>query len=127
MAKTQTRAARLWPVEKLIPYANNPRTHSGAQNAQIADSIEEFGFTNPILVDTTAGILAGHGRLRAAQKLGPGKVPMLLKPFDDRQFIQLHVQPAPKSNIAFPVSTPTMESFLREVLRCFPASWIPAG
>ena len=78
MAKNRTSTAVLWPVKKLIPYANNPRTHSEAQVAQIAKSIEEFGFTNPILVDTKAGILAGHGRLRAAQKLGLSKVPVLV-------------------------------------------------
>jgi ParB-like chromosome segregation protein Spo0J len=77
MAKTRTNSAALWPVEKLVPYAKNPRTHSDAQIAQIAESIEEFGFTNPIFVDTKAGILAGHGRLRAAQKLGLAKVPVL--------------------------------------------------
>ena len=61
MAKNRTNPVALWPVEKLIPYANNPRTHSEAQVAQIAKGIEEFGFTNPILVDTKAGILAGQG------------------------------------------------------------------
>jgi hypothetical protein len=49
----------LWPIDKLVPYARNPRTHSDAQVAQIAASIAEFGFTNPILVDTNAGIIAG--------------------------------------------------------------------
>jgi ParB/RepB/Spo0J family partition protein len=78
MTKNRTSSAALWEVEKLVPYANNPRTHSEAQIAQIAESIQEFGFTNPILVDTTAGILAGHGRLRAAQKLGLAKVPVLV-------------------------------------------------
>jgi ParB-like chromosome segregation protein Spo0J len=56
----------LWPVDKLIPYAKNPRPHSDAQVAQIAASIAAFGFNNPILVDTKAGIIAGHGRLLAA-------------------------------------------------------------
>jgi ParB-like chromosome segregation protein Spo0J len=60
----------MWIVGRLIPYARNPRTHSDAQVAQIAASIAEFGFNNPILVDTNAGIIAGHGRLLAAQKLG---------------------------------------------------------
>jgi hypothetical protein len=78
MAKNKASTAALWPVEKLVPYANNPRTHSDAQIVQIAASIEEYGFTNPILVDTEAGILAGHGRLRAAQKLGLAKVPVLV-------------------------------------------------
>src|SRR5579872_70564 len=67
-----------WLVEKLIPYASNPRTHSDAQVAQIAASIAEFGFNNPILVDTKAGIIAGHGRLLAARKLGLVEVPVIV-------------------------------------------------
>src|SRR5436190_257242 len=67
-----------WPLDKLIPYARNPRTHSDAQVAQIAASIEEFGFLNPILVDTKAGILAGHGRLLAARKLKLKEVPVII-------------------------------------------------
>jgi DNA modification methylase len=67
-----------WPTAKLIPYARNPRTHSDAQVAQIAASIVEFGFTNPILVDTHAGIIAGHGRLLAARKLGLEQVPIVV-------------------------------------------------
>ena len=79
MAKNRTSPAALWPLDKLVPYSKNPRTHSDAQIAQLADSIEEFGFANPVLVDTKAGILlAGHGRLRAAQKLGLAKVPVLV-------------------------------------------------
>ena len=54
-----------WPIERLVAFARNPRTHSVEQVAQIAASIEEFGFNNPILVDTKAGIVAGHGRLLA--------------------------------------------------------------
>ena len=54
----------------LIPYARNTRTHSPEQVAQIAGSIREFGFTNPILIDKENGIIAGHGRVMAAQKLG---------------------------------------------------------
>ena len=68
----------LWPIEKLVPYARNPRTHSDAQIAQIAASIDAFGFNNPILVDTKAGILAGHGRLLAAQKLQLRQVPVIV-------------------------------------------------
>src|SRR5713226_4204077 len=68
----------LWPVDKLIPFARNPRTHSETQIAQIAASIAEFGFNNPILVDTKAGIIAGHGRLRAARKLGMKEVPVIV-------------------------------------------------
>jgi ParB-like chromosome segregation protein Spo0J len=68
----------LWPIEKLIPWARNPRTHSDAQVAQIAASIVAFGFNNPILVDTRAGILAGHGRLLAGRKLGLKEVPVIV-------------------------------------------------
>ena len=63
-------------VNKLIPYAKNSRTHSPEQVGQIAASIKEFGFRNPILVDGV-GIIAGHGRLLAAQKLGLDKVPTI--------------------------------------------------
>src|SRR6202162_2567428 len=68
----------LWPIEKLIPFARNPRTHSDTQVAQIAASIAAFGFNNPILVDTKAGIIAGHGRLLAARKLGLAEVPVVI-------------------------------------------------
>lgn len=67
-----------WLIEKLIPYARNPRTHSDAQIAQIAASIAEFGFNNPILVDMKAGIIAGHGRLLAARKLQLKEVPVIV-------------------------------------------------
>jgi ParB-like chromosome segregation protein Spo0J len=63
-------------VSKLIPYANNSRTHDDAQVAQLAASIKEFGFRNPILVDGM-GIIAGHGRLMAARKLGLNKIPTI--------------------------------------------------
>jgi DNA modification methylase len=68
----------LWPLEKLIPYGRNPRTHSEAQVAQIAASVAEFGFNNPILVDTQAGIIAGHGRLLAARKLQLEHIPVIV-------------------------------------------------
>ena len=64
-------------VKKLIPYVRNSRTHSDAQVAQIAASIKEFGWTNPILIDGENGIIAGHGRLLAARKLGQDKVPVI--------------------------------------------------
>jgi DNA modification methylase len=64
-------------VEALIPYARNPRTHSDAQIAQLAASIVEFGWTNPILVDGDNGVIAGHGRLLAARKLGMTEVPVI--------------------------------------------------
>ena len=64
-------------VTELIPYVNNSRTHSDEQVAQIAASIKEFGWTNPILVDGDNGIIAGHGRLMAARKLGHKEVPTI--------------------------------------------------
>jgi hypothetical protein len=68
----------LWPVDRLQPYERNARTHSAEQVAQIAASIVEFGFTNPILVDSNDGIIAGHGRLTAAQELGLRTVPVVV-------------------------------------------------
>lgn len=65
------------PLAALIPYVSNARTHSDAQVAQIAASIREFGWTNPILIDPDGGIIAGHGRLMAARKLGMGTVPVI--------------------------------------------------
>jgi len=64
-------------VTDLIPYARNSRTHSDEQVAQIAASIKEFGWTNPILTDGDNGIIAGHGRLAAARKLGHEEVPTI--------------------------------------------------
>jgi len=64
-------------IEALIPYARNSRTHSDAQVAQIAASIREFGFTNPILIDAEGSIIAGHGRTMAARKLGLDEVPCI--------------------------------------------------
>jgi hypothetical protein len=65
-------------VTKLIPYANNARTHSDAQVAQIAASIREFGWTNPILIDGDNNVIAGHGRLMAARKLALEEVPAIV-------------------------------------------------
>lgn len=64
-------------TSELIPFARNSRTHSESQVAQIAASIKEFGFTNPILTDGDNGIIAGHGRLQAARKLGLTEVPCI--------------------------------------------------
>jgi hypothetical protein len=64
-------------IEDLIPYVNNSRTHSDEQVAQIAASIKEFGWTNPILVDGDNGIIAGHGRVMAARKLKYKEVPTI--------------------------------------------------
>ena len=64
-------------LDALIPYARNSRTHSDAQVAQVAASIVEFGFTNPVLIDAQGGIIAGHGRVMAARKLAMDKVPCI--------------------------------------------------
>ncbi len=66
------------PVAALVPYARNARTHSPEQVAQIAASIREWGWTNPILVDESSGIIAGHGRVLAAHKLGIADVPVMV-------------------------------------------------
>ena len=65
------------PIDDLIPYALNSRTHSDEQVAQIAASIREFGWTNPVLTDGEGGIIAGHGRVMAARKLGLSEVPCI--------------------------------------------------
>ena len=64
-------------IDRLIPYARNSRTHSDEQVAQVAASIREFGFTNPVLIDGEGGIIAGHGRVMAARKLGMADVPCI--------------------------------------------------
>ena len=66
------------PVSSLVPYAENARTHSPSQVAQIAASIAEFGFVNPVLVDAEGVLIAGHGRVMAAKQLGLATVPVLL-------------------------------------------------
>ena len=73
----QTIAVEYRKVEALIPYARNPRTHTDEQVAKIAASIVEYGWTNPVLVDGDNGIIAGHGRLLAARKLGMDVVPVV--------------------------------------------------
>jgi hypothetical protein len=76
----------MWPLDRLKPYANNARIHSERQVEQIAASIREFGFTAPILVDSADGILAGHGRLQAAQLLGLAELPVVvLDHLDEKQ------------------------------------------
>ncbi|MCL9861849.1 ParB/Srx family N-terminal domain-containing protein, partial [Ralstonia solanacearum] len=78
-------------VAALIPYARNPRTHSDEQVARIAASIVEYGWTNPVLVDGENGVIAGHGRLAAARKLGMEEVPVIelahLSPTQKRSLI----------------------------------------
>jgi len=80
-----------WPLDRLIPYARNARTHSAGQIAEIAGSIRAFGFSNPILVGEGGDIIAGHGRLAAARKLGLNAAPVVvlrdLTEFQRRQLV----------------------------------------
>jgi len=78
MTKKKTSPAiEMLPIEGLVPYANNSRTHSDEQVVQVAASIKEFGFTNPVLVDKDNMIIAGHGRMKAAMRLGLTEVPCI--------------------------------------------------
>ncbi len=65
-------------IEKLVPYANNSRTHDTDQVDQIIASITEFGFTNPVLIDEGGGVIAGHGRIMAAKKMGMADIPCIV-------------------------------------------------
>src|SRR3954469_5755 len=67
-----------WSLGRLVPYARNARTHSEAQVAQIAGSIREWGWTVPVLVDETGMLIAGHGRVLAARKLGLTDIPVMV-------------------------------------------------
>src|SRR6266851_1659518 len=69
---------RLCPIDQLVPYQKNARTHSDEQIAQIAASIQAFGWTNPILVGPDYVVIAGHARLAAAKKLGMSEVPVIV-------------------------------------------------
>jgi DNA modification methylase len=75
--KTDIQVER-WPIERLVPFARNPRTHTEEQVAQIAASIVEFGWTNPVLVGADGVIIAGHARLQAARKLGLSEAPVIV-------------------------------------------------
>jgi hypothetical protein len=67
-----------WPIDRLIPYARNSRTHSEAQIAQVAASMKEWGWTNPVLADEECGVIAGHARILAARQLGITEVPVMV-------------------------------------------------
>jgi hypothetical protein len=102
----------LWPIDRLRPYERNPRTHSEAQVDQIAASMAEFGWTNPVLVDEQGGILAGHGRLLAARKLGLAEVPVIR--FEHLTEAQKRAYVLADNQIALqPAGT----------MRCWPRSW----
>ena len=75
---TQDPQIEMMALADLVPYARNSRTHDDAQVAQIAASIREFGFTNPVLIDADGGIIAGHGRVLAARKLKLEQVPCIM-------------------------------------------------
>jgi DNA modification methylase len=78
LERLRSLAVQIWPVEQLLPYVRNARTHSDEQVAQVAASIREFGWTNPILVGGDNIIIAGHARLAAARKLGIAEVPVIV-------------------------------------------------
>ena len=98
-AKPAATVAQQWPADavvrrkvgELIPYARNARTHSAAQVAQIAASIREFGFTNPVLIAPDGTIIAGHGRVLAAQKLKLDDVPTMTATGWTKTQIRLYV------------------------------------
>lgn len=77
MIKEQQIKVEYLPIKQLVEYKNNARTHSDLQISQIAASIKEFGFTNPVLISDTYDIIAGHGRVLAAKKLGWDTVPCI--------------------------------------------------
>ena len=77
MAKPKHYEHSIQKVIDLIPYVNNSRTHSDEQVNQVAASIKEFGFTSPVLIDEQGGLIAGHGRVMAAKKLGLDDVPCI--------------------------------------------------
>ena len=74
-----------WPTERLIPYANNPRLHSEADLEKIAASILKWGWTNPVLVDEKGVLIAGHGRVAAAAKLGLKSIPVIVAHGSERR------------------------------------------
>lgn len=104
------------PTDTLIPYARNARKHSKAQIRQIADSIEAFGFTSPLLVDTNNQVLAGHGRLEAAKLLGLPSVPTItlghLTPAQARAYILTDNRLAEKSSWDRPMLAAELEELM---------------
>src|SRR5262245_54168127 len=67
-----------WPIDRLVPYANNARTHSSEQIDEIVAAIREWGWTNPVLIDDDGTIIAGHGRVMAAQRLAIAEIPVMI-------------------------------------------------
>ena len=77
VAKT-TSQMEMVPIEKLVPYINNARTHSPEQITKLRASLREFGFINPVIIDKDYGVIAGHGRIEAAKAEGLDQVPCVL-------------------------------------------------
>lgn len=75
--KSTPLAIEMWPIQKVLPYANNAKEHPSAQVSKLAVSIKQFGFVNPVLVDATGVLIAGHGRIKAAHSIGMKKVPVI--------------------------------------------------
>ena len=78
MSKTTTTDMRLVPIDRLVPYVNNARTHSADQIMKLRSSLREFGCINPVIIDRDCGVIAGHGRLMAAEEEGFTEVPCVL-------------------------------------------------
>lgn len=74
----KTTEMKLVPIDKLVPYVNNARTHSQGQITKLRSSLREFGFVNPVIIDSNCGIIAGHGRVLAAKEEGIAEVPCVL-------------------------------------------------
>ena len=78
MVTKMTSQMKMVPIDKLVPYINNARTHSPEQIAKLRASLREFGFINPVIIDKDYGVIAGHGRLEAAKAEGLDEVPCVL-------------------------------------------------
>ena len=74
----KTTEMKLVPIGKLVPYVNNARTHSQGQITKLRSSLREFGFINPVIIDSNYGVIAGHGRILAAKDEGITEVPCVL-------------------------------------------------
>jgi ParB-like chromosome segregation protein Spo0J len=77
MTESTPLAIEMWPIKKVLPYANNAKQHPDKQLDQLSESIKKFGFVNPVLVDANGVLIAGHGRVASAQKLGLKKIPVI--------------------------------------------------
>lgn len=77
MKKPDALVIEMWPIQRVLAYAGNAKQHPDIQVGQLATSIKQFGFVNPVLVDATGVLIAGHGRILAANKLGLKKVPVI--------------------------------------------------